>query len=179
MLSTLAGHFFQPRPRAVLDVFGLVDLTDPFYHEPKSCPDPTQPLRFLCRWPEGSLEAMFKNHDPSHAEVCCPYTSELEPIMTFGKRREVWGVEYITSEKDYKRMDLFKHFITNHEIFPLLFRKESFGTQEAYEVALKGFSGLHLLEHGKEYPPTVVMHGTADSLVPVEQATVSSKSYEN
>ena len=67
-LSTLAGHLFEPRPKVVIDVFGIVDSLDlpqqRFSGEEWS-------LKYDDR--EEVMEKAKMNRDPSQAQIICPW----------------------------------------------------------------------------------------------------------
>jgi acetyl esterase/lipase len=68
-------------------------------------------------------------------------------------------------------MDLNNYLAMKDERFSILFRKDTFESEEDYVKYVKSVSPYHLLDsESKPYPPTFILHGTGDTAVPVEQS---------
>lgn len=165
-LSTLAGHLFEPKPKVVIDVFGLIDSLDlPIQRFP---PEPWS-LTYDDR--ETLMDKAKMDRNPANAEVICPWYWEFPGEMDPADLNSFWGMpEFETTEKHLFRMDLNNYIQTKDERFAILYRKDRFGSEEEYFEYQKSVSPFHLLDKSGSYPPTFVLHGTADTPVPVEQS---------
>lgn len=67
-LSTLAGHLFEPKPKVVINVFGLVDSLD---LPQQRVSGEAWSLKYDNR--EEVMEKAKMNRDPSKAEFICPW----------------------------------------------------------------------------------------------------------
>ena len=74
-LSTLAGHLFEPKPKVVINVFGLVDSLD---LPPNRLGEDKWSLKYDNR--EEVMEKAKMNRDPSKAQVICPWLVFPRPI---------------------------------------------------------------------------------------------------
>lgn len=173
-LSTLCGHYFNPPPKAVIDVFGLVDFTDPWYYKVSEDGANVQPYHRLLsgKFTEEQLEHGKKDKDPTNACYISPWTWELEPELSVEKLQKFWGMpDYLPGDKEIFRMDLMKYLALNKSMTSLLLGMErtSENEKEFLELA-KSWSSLYLLEGKKSYPPTFFLHGDNDVAVPIEQS---------
>jgi len=131
-------------------------LRDAVFHRPRT---------------EAELDAAVLDRDPRRAEVVFPWDWELEPFMSVEALRTYWGVpDYTPGEKELLRMDMYKYMGAKKRTFASLFRKDTFKSDEEYQAKLESLSALQLLDKNPSYPPTFILHGTADSAVPVEQS---------
>lgn len=165
-LSTLSGHLLEPKPKVVIDVFGLVDSLDlPEQRFP--------PLPYSLAYDnlEEVMERAKMDRDPTKAETICPWYWEFPGEMDPADLRSFWGMpEFETTDKHLFRMDLNNYIQMKDERFAILYRKDRFASEEEYIEYQKSMSPFHLLDKAESYPPTFVLHGTADTPVPVEQS---------
>lgn len=168
-LSTICGHILEPKPRAVIDVFGVADLTDPHFHTPRASKDGQGP-DYHRRREESELASMCTARDTSKAELICPWDWELEPNMSVKDLRLFWGTpDFTPGEKDRLRMDLLKYLSWNGILFSTLLRRETLSDNQFQRVCMD-WSAYWMVDQTGSYPPTFFLHGTADSAVPVEQS---------
>ena len=167
--STLMGHFLQPRPKVVIDVFGVVDMTDPVYWNVR--PD-FVPLPYIHPRNEQELDQHLKSRDKSQAVVTSAWRWELEPNLSVDRLRLFWGApDYTpTDEKDFFRQDAYNYCNRIKHRMRILFRHEECANDEQVKERAKARSSLYLLDEATSYPPTFILHGTGDTAVPVEQS---------
>lgn len=164
----MCGHILTPRPRAVVDVFGITDTTDSFFFLSNGL-NPWGP--YGQPRDEAQLVRSLSERDPSKAEVVCAFVEELD-----ADRKELlafWGApaSAIDDEKDQWRMDMNRYLSNYGGRMPLAFQRERFGSEEEFQGNLRDLSPLHQLDYTKsEYPPTFIMHGRKDRMVPVDQS---------
>lgn len=103
--------------------------------------------------------------------------------------RSFWGIpDWETTDKHLFRMDLNNHIQIKDQRFEILYRKDTFKSEDEYLEYVKSVSPYHLLDNTSQgrgsasgagagsgsgaanYPPTFVLHGTGDTAVPVEQS---------
>ncbi|WVQ95083.1 hypothetical protein IAU59_002177 [Kwoniella sp. CBS 9459] len=174
-LASMAGFGaevgFDPKPKVVLDIFGVVDLADPYISKPFDVP-----IHF--ETPLAELEALSTDYDAKNASVTGAWTWEIEPEMSVDLLRTFWGEAYTPSKKDKLLMDLNSYLVNKGKRIDAMLRSEDLSADD-YEKAKKNWSPLHRLknanrnatnEKGDRYPPTVVMHGRQDFVVPVKQS---------
>lgn len=173
-LSTYSGHVLRPRPKAVINVFGVVDVPTLQQEQRKNEGDDlglTEGWSSQYEDAEGELKKAKMDRDPANAEIICPWYWEHPDQMDPEDLRSFWGMpEFTIQDKDYRRMDLLKYLLIKDELFDSLYRKDTFGTAEEYNAYIKSVSPHHMLDKYPDYPPTFVLHGTGDTAVPVEQS---------
>lgn len=178
-LATLAGHRFTPRPRVVLDVFGVTDPADTGLTIPP--PDGTY-MAERARWfplsgkfSEDDVQAALRDRERAHAVTICPWTWEMPPNMDQATLRSFWGTpDFVLDDSHYLRMDMMCVVNRDRQLFRVLARGETPQddpkTDAELRSALAEFSALKLLDGAKGYPPTFFMHGEKDQTVPVAQS---------
>jgi len=152
-LSTMCAHLFERKPRVVLDVFGVTDLTDAYMHQPKT-------PELSGRFSREEIEAALKERDPRNAKVIAAWDWEMEPNMSVKDLQSFWGMAYTPGREDRLRMDMVKCSM----LFPELLRAETLSAEE-YKDKLREYSPLLRLEG--TYPPTAFLHGHKDEAVPI------------
>ena len=177
-LSSLCGSLLNPRPRVVIDVFGVTDMTDPFFYRKLSADRLALPyLQDIEPRDREDQARSLASRDQSLAEVICPWDWELEPNMSEEDLRVFWGTpDFKVEPKHRYRMDLNKVLNRDGSRLSLLLQREKYDSEEAFlegphdlllDVRQKG-SADHLAS--ETYPPTFILHGDADNAVPVEQS---------
>ena len=169
-LSLQAGLFFHPRPRVVIDVFGLNDLLT--RHDRPPAPAHAATPVYLKEWGkdyESRFQAFIDERDLSKAKIDVPWDWELEPNMNVETLRSFWGVPDLTpSEDDYFRMDALKWCHYHAKYWGTVHRQERFPNEKEYREHLIERSPFWQVD--KTYPPTFFIHGVKDTAVPVEQS---------
>jgi acetyl esterase/lipase len=171
-LSSLCGALLRPRPRVVIDVFGVTDMTDPFFYAKLSPERLALPyLQDLEPRDREEQKRSLASRDESKAEFICPWDWELEPNMSEDDLRIFWGTpDFKVEPKHRYRMDLNKYLNREGERLPLLLmQRERYDDEEAFFADVrKRWSAFHMAD--ETYPPTFILHGDADNAVPVEQS---------
>jgi acetyl esterase/lipase len=171
-LSTLCGHVLRPRPKAVIDVFGMVDVLDQ-----RELPDLTSRTAMCDPWwleydnPEVAMDKAKRDRNPANAEIACPWSWELPGEMSLEDLRSFWCLpDFTVQDKHYRRLDLSNYLGWKAEGFDGIYRKDTFKDDVEYTAYLKSVSPYYLLDEYPDYPPTFIIHGTADLAVRVEQS---------
>lgn len=170
-LSTLCGMYLSPRPRVVIDVFGVVDFTDPHFYTPFTPEKIALPFVQDIEPRDRAEQAKsLAERDESKAEVICPWDWELK--MSEEDLRVFWGTPDFNVEPKHRyRMDLNKVLNRDATRLTLLLQREKHESDEAFFADVKKrWSVLHMLDDVEQYPPTFILHGDADDAVPVQQS---------
>jgi acetyl esterase/lipase len=168
-MSTVCGNLFRPRPKAVVDVFGIVDFTDKFFH----VPHPPE-HKYLRQHGKEELRRKLKDRDLTRAKVICPYDWELRALdgtMDVQQLQQLWGMPgYTPGEEEHIRMDMNKVLDEDGTRISTLLRKDAFSGDSEWQAEMKKWSAIHMVQAAGSYPPTFILHGTGDTIVPVEQS---------
>ena len=171
-LSTLLGHHLNPPPRAVIDVYGVTSFPD-FYHVMSARP---KPKGWSGLHPEIYLEQFMHDRDLSNA---VPVAAELSVIQGIPEHQiqEQWRVNetlYSYTERQKLQSD-FKAWADQHfatRTIPNVCEWKDGASEDENEAAMKAVSSLHLLDDKRAYPPTAFLHGSGDTVVPIEQSEI-------
>lgn len=173
-LVTLLGLLAKPAPKAVLNLYGVVDFTDPpFLHAPNH----GAILPYSNRYTESELAAKLASPDPADVLSHCPIPP-TDP--RYGQLELPRGFEY--TDRHWLQMDL-KAYIYRHggmvqEVFGFNDRPVEGERYAQLVKAAKEFSVLNLLAEATSFPPTYVVHGTEDAQVRVDQSDRFVKALE-
>ncbi|WWC72968.1 uncharacterized protein I206_106932 [Kwoniella pini CBS 10737] len=77
-LALWCGNHLSPPPKAIVDIYGLTSLDDPFY----SLSIPDLPLPILGNSSTEELDKALENRDPKNAVITSAFTLELEPYTS-------------------------------------------------------------------------------------------------
>jgi len=169
-LACLMGYHLSPAPKVVLNIYGVVDFLEP---------------RFYAGWPaaidlsgrddlKSRLDIAIADRDQSKAAYARPARFHLElPIDTL---RSFWGVDDLQVDKDEAvfQCDLYDYVTSLGQRMKICLRFDECSGQEEFDQRCKDHSAVHVLDNRraegkKAYPPTYILHGTGDALVPVKQ----------
>lgn len=166
MLSTLCGHYLDPKPKAVISLFGITDPTDNVFHL-KTGRNPWGP--YAAERDEDEMRRHLERRDLSEAEVICPWDWEVD--MPLEQLRSYWGMPSFTPNESHAyRMDLNRLMSNDGTRFAYLLQRHRYQSDKEFEEGMKLYSPYHLLQEGRSYPPTVILHGKKDRMVSVEQS---------
>ncbi|WRT69216.1 uncharacterized protein IL334_006200 [Kwoniella shivajii] len=164
-LALWCGNHLYPPPKLVIDIYGLTALDDPFFE----LRVPNLPLPILGSTEE-ELNDALNDRDKKNAVVTSAFTLELGPFTSVEDLKIAWGSNYVPTKKDIVRADLNVYTFRNGLKMPNIFRRENFATQEEYVKELKRWSAMYHIRDDQPYPPTFILHGTADTIVPCDQS---------
>ncbi|KAL1410369.1 hypothetical protein Q8F55_004377 [Vanrija albida] len=163
-LAALNGHVLTPRPLAVLDLYGLVDFTDPLYEF--RVPLALTPDAFSGEFTPAQLEAEIASTDLSRAVDGVPHVhlgveSAAAAIDNFRERARLPGYEY--TSRGVLQNDLIVFAVTNARLV-----KSLVSPSADFKATAWAESPLGRLDAWKgPHPPVIVLHGTADIVVPI------------
>lgn len=173
-LVSLLAHVLEPRPKAVVNIYGPTDFTDPHY-SPATPPNATDIQPLTDKWSEEDCRQGILSRDPSKAITVCPYVFDI-PIQQV---RDQWSApEFEYTEAQRFNWEIKRYMRTNKLLFKVILRTDQMTDEQEEMKVFKEKSSLHQLDNGKSYPPTWFLHGDADSVVPIQQAYTMQKKLE-
>lgn len=184
-LVSLLAHVLQPRPKAVVNIYGPTDFTDPHYSS-STPPNATDIQPLTDKWSEDDCREGIKSRDPSKAITVCPYVFDI-PIQQVRNQWSAPKFEYTEAQRF--NWEIKRYMRTNKLLFKVILRTDQMNdAKEEMEVFNKA-SPFHMLDstitasprtqgEGKNYPPTWFLHGESDSVVPIHQAYRMQKRLE-
>lgn len=162
-LACLAGHILQPRRRAILNLYGLVDATEPSFHVASGRKATSGAFN------REEIEAAIADRDPANAVTICPWEWEMEPILALQELQRYWGMPGFEVTREHRlRADINAVLGSEGRLIDTLLRRDTL-TEEEYERALVDMSAAKR-PLDKSYPATFFLHGEADVVVPASQS---------
>ncbi|OCF45823.1 hypothetical protein I317_00311 [Kwoniella heveanensis CBS 569] len=165
LIVTLLGPRLSPTPRAIVNIYGPVDLLDPAMN-PNTPPSATDIQPISGEFPEEDVAAGTKERDPSKALTLCPFDFDV-PVETY---RKLWALPSYEYTRDQRfQYDVKRYCRTHKLLWNVLLRQEECKSDDEYVERRAAQSPLRLLDEKKGYPATVVLHGEDDKVVGVKQ----------
>ena len=173
IMSTLLGHRLSPPPRAIIDVYGVVDFLGHGVgvSTPKSS-ETADPPEWTGEFSQDQLEAYLDDRDPKNILTDALFWTEKD-ILSEAALSERIRADFKYTERVRLQAELHIFRSTRLPGTGLLraaFHQEKFGSPEELREFVASLCSLRLLEGKTSYPPTAIIHGTADSSVPLEQS---------
>jgi acetyl esterase/lipase len=169
-ISALLAHKLSPAPRALIDVYGPTDLCDK--HFDPSAPEINSEIEPLSgEFPEDEVVKGVTDRDPSHALAVCPSPFQLLFIPLEQARLENADPTMEYTRRDRFQCDMKRYMGTNKILFRTILHAKDDWTQERYMAHAREWSPLWLLDGKKTYPPTYLIHGEEDVIVPLNHST--------
>ncbi|ORY33139.1 Alpha/Beta hydrolase protein [Naematelia encephala] len=168
-LVTLMGHRqLSPPPKAIINVYGAVDLLDPHFGilDKRDSHTATEPWNG--EFSEQEIVAALSDHDPTHCLADALSWNEQERCSD-REISKLWATDFTFSKPIRLRAEVHIYRSTRLSLASCL-HTEGFKDDKEFHAWLRSVSALHLLGDKKTYPPTAFLHGTADSAVPLSQS---------
>ncbi|KAL7422724.1 hypothetical protein Q5752_002016 [Cryptotrichosporon argae] len=165
-IAALLAPRLSPVPVALVDIYGVVDFTDPKWapDAPRHAVD-IQPLSG--EFSEEAVRAAIEAPDAAKALTVCPFEFET-PEATVA---EIWGVDGFKYDSGMRfQYDLKRYMRTHNTLVHVILRITPDMSPEQVLERKKEYSALYALESAKTYPPTYLLHGDADPVVPISNA---------
>ncbi|KAL1405927.1 hypothetical protein Q8F55_007607 [Vanrija albida] len=174
----LLNGFLSPRPRAVVDVYGISDFSDAYY-EPRIEGCGYDPGVVSGKFSEHEIETAIADRDLTYALLDVPRLTpyggaehEHAAVDRFRKRARAPEFEYTPAHA--LRADVKTHIQATGRMLRVLTRYEAYdeAADWAAAAAAQGPLGrLEAEEGGAAFPPTFFLHGTGDRVVPLVHST--------
>lgn len=162
----VSGHALPP-PRVLVDVYGAPNAADDYHHNPYR----KVAVEDYYVADEAELADALADRDPANAVTQSPWAYEIPPAVGLAECRAALGVpDFEPARAHFARNDLWSYVAKHRLLMPTVFRRESFVSWRAYWAHVTSFSAYHLLDKAATYPPTFILHGTADADVRVQQS---------
>ncbi|KAL2165687.1 hypothetical protein VTG60DRAFT_3982 [Thermothelomyces hinnuleus] len=177
----MALHLSNPPPRAVVDVYGVVD----FLSMKAFGPHDQRPSRAtLGPWKDKfskvTLNRLLRDRDQSNVLTDALPWDEFEHL-TDGEISKLWATEFRYTERVLQQAELhMMHSLSSSAdgLHVGVMHSEKFTSDEDMLAFVRSMSPFRVLQQrvmeGKKgldlYPPTAFLHGTGDMDVPIEQS---------
>ncbi|KAH8694428.1 Alpha/Beta hydrolase protein [Ilyonectria robusta] len=178
-LTGLMGHHLNPPPKAVIDVYGIVDFLAPdtkkkLFGVPKSDKD-------LSPW-EGEfsaeeLDAFLSDREPANL-ITDALDWDEQDLMPDDDLSAYLKTEFRYTKRIRLQaaMQLWRAMQRPpRSLLRAVFHEDDFTDDDALNKFIESMSPLRLLEAKTLYPPTAFLHGTGDFNVEVEQSYMFAK----
>jgi len=176
-LALLNARNLSPRPRAVLDVYGIADFGDPCF-DPKFTGPGYDPGTVSGRYSEGELERAIADRDLRNAHTSLAGDEDPDAESTaqawYKRVLEVLGAAV---DKRALQQDVRVHVAATSRIMRVLTRRERFTNNDTWREHATSISPIALVD--AHFPPTAILHGVADKVVPVDQSARLAKKLED
>jgi acetyl esterase/lipase len=167
-LAAMAAHRCAPPPAAFVSVYGLVDTVH-YLDDEKVRPVLDEPY-IACSAAE--IAALMRDRNPANASVQNPWASEFPPAVSIEECRAALGMpHWAPGDEHRRRVDMYTYVARERNLMDIIYRREAFGSEEAYRAHVARNSPHHLLDGTASFPPTFFMHGDQDAIVPTAQST--------
>ena len=179
-LVSLLAHVLRPSPKAVVNIYGPTDFTDPHY-SPSTPPNATDIQPLTDKWSEDDCRQGILSRDPSKAITVCPYVFDI-PIQQVRDQWSAPNFEYTEAQRF--NWEIKRYMRTNKLLFKVILRTDQMTDENEEMRVFKEKSPFHMLDStstdrdGYRYPPTWFLHGESDSVVPIQQAYRFQKKLE-
>jgi len=184
-LATLMGLHLSPPPKAIVDVYGVVD----FISLPAFGPLDRRPSRatqgpWHGKFSEEALNKLLRDRDPANALTDGLSWNEFE-YLTEAEISERWATDFRYTDRVLMQAELHMMHSLSRSADGLrigVMHSEKFASEEELTAFVRSMSPLRVLQQrvmqGKKglalYPPTAFLHGTGDVDVPVQQSYAMS-----
>ena len=162
-LATLLGLALQPRPSAVVDVYGAVDLVTA--HQANSTSSQGEPWasRWGTRYSLESNETAIRDAQPKDALSIAPFGWEINhiPPETTGHR---WGLQSFEYTPRIEFQTQLCDYVLSHGLLLRIVLGLNSIPESGWVEEIRRQSPLHLVTSTSSYPPTAILHGEEDTL---------------
>lgn len=174
-LAILNG-LLTPRPRVVLDAYGIVDFADTHF-DPKFTGPGYDPGSVSGRYSEGQLEHAIAGRDASTALTALPGNDDPDAqgavTAVYSRVKEMLG----WTDPQGIAADVKVHVAATGRIMRVLTRREKYPDNDTWRVAATRASPITKVD--EHFPATVILHGVEDRTVPVDQSARFAKALRN
>ncbi|KAK0728771.1 Alpha/Beta hydrolase protein [Lasiosphaeria miniovina] len=177
LVTLMALHLPDPQPRAVVDVYGLVDF---LAFQVLGAPPQDDAATGLAPWDgefsEEELEVFLGDRDPAKI-----LTDALPWAVTDVSEDELsrrWGTDFRFSRRIRLQTEAHMYRSLRRKgtgLLKAVMHPEKFATEEELTAFVHSMSPFRVLQDEaakgrKTYPPTAFLHGSGDTDVPIEQS---------
>lgn len=187
-LVTLMGlHLPSPAPRAIVDVYGVVDFVSmpAFAASEQQRPSRATQGPWTGMFSGDELDRLLRDRDPANVLTAALSWNEFE-LLTDAQLSRHWATEFRYTERVLKQAELHMMHSLRRSADGLrvgIMHGEKFASEEELMAFVRSMSPFRVLQQRVEqgrrgggapgrvaYPPTAFLHGTGDEDVPVQQS---------
>ena len=136
-LTLVTGHRVEPRPRALVSLFGYGDIISEWYTEPSPHP----------------------RHNQKKVTEAEAWQAVEGPVLA--------------NDRQQRNRGIFYNYCRQNGLWPKMV-----SDWDPHQEAQKFFPFMPVKNVSAEYPPTVLIHGTADTDVPYEQSVLMAAEFK-
>jgi len=187
LVTLMGAHLFDPPPRAIIDVYGVVDFLtlSAFDPDPTKRPNRSQQGPWTGKFSEDILNNLLRDRNPANILTEAMPWNEFERF-TDTQLSERWATDFRYTERVLMQAELHMTHALGVSADGLrvgIMHGEKLANEEELVAFASSMSPLRILqsrfEQGQRghalYPPTAFLHGTGDESVPVEQSYAMAK----
>ncbi|KAL2265894.1 hypothetical protein VTJ83DRAFT_5246 [Remersonia thermophila] len=180
-LATLMALHLTPPPKAVIDMYGVVD----FLSMPAFGPIDQQPNRenegpWEGRFSEQELNILLRDRDPKNVLTDALAWDEFKRLSE-AELSMIWATDFRFTNRVLMQAELHMMHSLSSSADGLkigIMHEEEFKNKEEFMAFVRSMSPLRVLEQrvterkqGRGlFPPTAFLHGTGDVVVPIQQS---------
>lgn len=181
-LATLMGlHLPTPAPRAIIDVYGIVDFPSmKAFGPPDQRPSRATQGPWEGKFSEQMLNKLLRDRDQANVLTDALPWDEFTRL-TDVEISKLWATDFRYTDRVLMQAELHMMHSLSRSADGLhvgVMHREKFASEEEFITFVRSMSPLRVLQQrvveGKRglelYPPTAFLHGTGDVDVPVEQS---------
>ncbi|KAK0609509.1 Alpha/Beta hydrolase protein [Bombardia bombarda] len=179
LASLIPLHLPSPRPRAVIDIYGLTDFVSV---QQLDLSDKPLPAPWAGEFSEHELESFLWDRNPANVIVDTMSWNEQELISDVALSKR-WAAEpdfrYTRRIRLQAELHIWRSLRRSVDgLIKAVMQPETFADEGQLGAFVSAMSPLAALHERKSkdpaysYPPTAFLHGTADEDVPVQQSYV-------
>ncbi|KAK4243296.1 putative isoprenylcysteine alpha-carbonyl methylesterase ICMEL2 [Corynascus novoguineensis] len=181
LATLMALHLANPPPKAVVDVYGVVDFLSMKAFGPlEQRPNRATQGPWKGKFSEETLNKLLRDRDRSNVLTDALPWNEFERL-TDTEISNLWATDFRYTERVLQQAELHMMHSLSRSADGLhvgIMHNEKFESEEELMAFVRSMSPLRVLQQGVEegrtgpdlYPPTAFLHGTCDVDVPVEQS---------
>lgn len=166
-LAAMVALNAKHKPKAFMNIYGLIDTEDYLEDEAKRAPPPPDYVVAS----EEELAAAVQDWDPANAVVQNPWAGEMPPNVPLEEARAAFGIDdWEPTRAQFVRSDMYSYVAKNRNLMDIVYRRAKFDDDDAFRDHVRAHSPYQVLQGRKTFPPTFFMHGTGDDIVRVDQS---------
>lgn len=184
-LVTLMGlHLTNPPPRAIVDVYGLVDfLALPAFSSYDPNRKPVTEREGTSDYTDAELDAFLSDRNPDNILTDSLSWNEQD-LLTEEQLSKRWATDFKYTKRIKLQAELHIRRSLSGSYEGLrkgVMHREKFATEEEFKAFVGSMSPLNVLrgelKRGirRSYPPTALLHGSGDEAVAIEQSYEMAK----
>lgn len=172
-LVLIMGDKVKVKPRAIICVYGLTDFTDPYHYDTTPVLPSDIGPGLSGRYPESEIAAEWDKRDLTKALTFVP----VNAAVSQEELQKGWQTaEPVLDDRHLRAIDVKLWIRARKRMLSELCRRSDFKTDEDYWAFIEKVNPINNVKPG--FPPTFIIHGEADQLVPVEESRALGRKFK-